>query len=362
MQHKRLHKICSPQPDRHMKSTESVPLRHSELESSVIETRRMEEPPQVPSANTIPFPDWFELTRFREDGFMVIENGRMELVSEARHVSKPRAWPGKLTFRISFDMMVPASALDFLVRCMNNRISIRRSAFPSQAALKDTCVKELVSFIGIRILLENQRSPENSNVRDGFNTLKESMSRRKRLPFGVNRYELLASTLVVTPFELEEFILMVSWAWFRNWDTDGLRELCVDETIFDYEPRMDGRHRADIEKEERTKRPRTDSQWSIFLAERVGKSPVIHIPDKPHDGLMAYGLATKSSKTNAPYLLHLVPYLGDEVKIEEVLRRCISLFPSEQLIHLILDARFASWQQAQSISLLFIPQNASRSR
>jgi len=80
-----------------MTATESVPLRDLELESSPIETWRMEGPPQVPSAKAIPlleeaipFPHVLELTRFREEGFKDIGTGRVELVSEARHLSKPQ--------------------------------------------------------------------------------------------------------------------------------------------------------------------------------------------------------------------------------------------------------------------------------
>ena len=76
---------------------------------------------------------------------------------------------------------------------------------------------------------------------------------------------------------------------------------------------------------------------------KVGLAPVQHIDGKPHDGLMSYGLVTKSTRTNLPYVLALVPYVGDELTMDDVLHQFISLFPNSQPLHFVLDARFSSF-------------------
>lgn len=68
----------------------------------------------------------------------------------------------------------------------------------------------------------------------------------------------------------------------------------------------------------------------------------MHIPDKPHDGLFLTGLAVKSSTTNIPFLIGAIPYLGYTQKIEDLIMEFIKLFQPNQIVHFILDARFAS--------------------
>lgn len=302
-----------------------------------------------------------DLARFRRERWQVVEDPEIELASEGLnsvHDSKPIPL---LSFGVdilkTFEAVFPSHVVDYLVRCVNSRFEIRRKSFAPQQNVQDTNVLEFKKYIALRVLIENIRSVELSSVRLAWPVLRQQLEEKGiPLPMGITRFERISQALVLTRVELEHFIEGVSSAWLNAWWYELLRELCVDETIFDYEPRMEGRMRKDPEKESRPpkKKPRKqESDWTRFIKDEVGKSPIMHIRDKPHDGLMAYGLATKSSSTNAPYMLYIIPYLGTPKTIQEVLAQFLGLFPSNQHLHVILDARFASWNEAHLLSLLY---------
>ena len=125
------------------------------------------------------------------------------------------------------------------------------------------------------------------------------------------------SCLIPSVDELVSIFTILNTVWSENWCLDTLRNVALDETIYAYEPRMDHRKRSDHNKEKAIEaKGLALNQW---IKENVGLSPVVHIESKPHDGLFSSGLATKSTKTNLPYILSLIPYLGETVKIETII-------------------------------------------
>ena len=61
--------------------------------------------------------------------------------------------------------------------------------------------------------------------------------------------------------------------------------------------------------------------------DRFDPIPVVYMPRKPNpNGLLAYGLATKSAKTRLPFIVDFEPYLApcEELGSREALKRIVS--------------------------------------
>ncbi len=301
--------------------------------------------------------DVIELSKFRDEGFTVVpKHEPLVATFENQHVTQ--AAVQKSTVGSAMNFIFNHQVVSFLATIANARLKIRQSNFnPTKKRVylfSEVTDDEILWTIAISTLCENVTSLENSDLKKKWNVLKHE--KKLVLPFGKERYKAIRESLVPSKEELVQFIEILNLRFKEVIDLTKVVHLCVDETIFDFEPRMTERQRGDTEKEIRNLKKQSakgDDGWSKWKEEKVGLAPIVHIPDKPHDGLFVTGLATKSSKTNIPFLISLVPYIGTEQKLFDTLQGFLGLFQPQQKVHFILDARFASFDLFETVTSLY---------
>jgi len=234
--------------------------------------------------------------------------------------------------------MLSNEIIDYLVLVCNKRLVLRTESFNLKNCMsKPVVAADILELIAIITLCENIASVELNTFRKQFNAATAGFSVR----FGQDRCSEIFHSLTPSGEEISQISALFNNFFFRNWCTESLVDVAVDETIFAYEPRMKHRLRSDPDKEQ--SEMKCGNPWEEFLSDHVGLAPVHHIQGKPHsDGLMLYGLATKSTHSNIPYVLSFIPHLGDKITMESIIQKFLDQFPSKQPVHFVIDARFAS--------------------
>lgn len=210
--------------------------------------------------------------------------------------------------------------MDFVTNFVNERLALKLEAYKPtldrRYVYRPTTNHEILACISITILCEHCKSLSMNTIQKQFDEVKTTIKRKYDvdLPFGIERFKALYEAVVPSKEELHQFIDLLNPIFFSLVDTSKLLHMCVDETMYETNPRMEKRQRADPFKESRNtqilQEKEKDNLWSKFVSS-LGLWPIVHIEDKPHDGLYMTGLSVKSTKTNMPYLISLVPYLGE---------------------------------------------------
>ena len=97
--------------------------------------------------------------------------------------------------------------------------------------------------------------------------------------------------------------------------------------------------------------------------DRFDPIPVVYMPRKPNpNGLLAYGLATKSAKTRLPFIVDFEPYLApcEELGSREALKRMISrcTYPKESF-QIVADSAFSGVEFLQEMKKIGVLMTVS---
>ena len=226
-----------------------------------------------------------DITKFRLEGLSVVTtNINIKPVYSGTHQTQGR------TEDIVENMGLTDDIYEYLADVASQRLQLKKDkAKPSRNLLwlyTKVTADEVRYVVAVLIMLENCASLDN-------NTFEKQWSYHQRnslvFPLTKKRHQCIYQALIPTKEELSCFIMMMNRNFWSLFNTDKLLHVCVDETIFKYHPRMVNRQRADVEKESRNltrlSEKSKNNLWKSFLAEKVGLAPIVHIPDKPHDGL-----------------------------------------------------------------------------
>ncbi len=192
----------------------------------------------------------------------------------------------KIFFRLN---TVPL--FELIVKVINdemiNAITVGEIVASSKKYYRKTNLVEVIQFFGIYILIDNMWGNENKDCTQNFAKLKKK-----------EQFEVL--------FHATKFLTNLS-IWVKssqNYWTPG-PQISVDETIFAY---------------------RVKSETKEQYIEDRDPAPVHYIPRKPHpNGLFAWVAATKSTATNKPFVLDIIPhykYDKNNILIIVIIRNC----------------------------------------
>ena len=155
-----------------------------------------------------------------------------------------------------------------------------------------------------------------------------------------------------SPSELETTCSELGKIWSDNWNLDHVEETAADESVYTHKPRMKRRKRSEITKELPPTHGCKPETFDFEIRKLIGNAPIPHIASKPNgDGLLAYGIGVKATRTDRPYMLNMIPHLGEGLKIESVVKKLLSVFPTNHQLSVTLDSRFCSWETAENLSI-----------
>jgi hypothetical protein len=305
-----------------------------------------------------PVKEVFEVEKIIEEGYSVLE-AEKEIIP---NFSSKHEVLGKNLGDTPFKVMknfFNSQSLDYVTSFVNKRLELKLEALNPTTKRRylyaPTTNDDNLACIAITILCEHQKSLECSSNEAQFKKVIEVLKAQDvNVPFGYQRYETIYEATIPSKQELQYFVEIMNPIFLSLVDTSNLIHLCVDETLYETEPRMINRQRSDPVKERRNneklqdKRDIENNKWSDFIVE-LGLWPVVHINGKPHDGLFLTGLCAKSTTTNMPFLLSFVPYLGETQSTLETLRFFASRFPADKELTFTLDSRFSSFDNFFSI-------------
>jgi len=231
-----------------------------------------------------------DILKFKEDGFIVIEQDDIECTVQEISVSEGgnfrRNWKND-PLRVFFSVN-SISMFSELCNSINDEmikvITTDDVAEGSQKNYKKVTVLQLLQFMGLYILTENKYSKiTNTDFKKNFSKVK---SEEDLEVMGFNRFSAIKSCIKPSN---ESFDILVE-AWVncskKHWTPGSV--VAIDETIFAYKVRKEVR---------------------VEFENKKDPIPIHYIPRKPHpNGLLAWVLATKSDHTNKPYVLDMIPH------------------------------------------------------
>jgi len=161
-------------------------------------------------------------------------------------------------------------------------------------------IKDLLQFFGIWILLAMEYTPLKNSLNNNFKQLKSVYHWK----MGLNRFTAIQTSLLFDSNALEELCNDISSTFKSLWNPSAT--VSFDESIWAYEPR-----------------PETKRRYEYVLKDPI---PVVYIPRKPHpNGFLCWLLVSKSSKTNLPFILDIIPHVRfPQISAQQAIRRMLS--------------------------------------
>lgn len=229
-----------------------------------------------------------DILRFNEEGFVVIKIDDLEKNVEELSISEGsnllKSWK-KDCLRVFFainTMIVFQKLTEEINKEAIRIITTEEVVKTSVKYYSKVTVIELIKFIGIHILLENEHSLHSPAIEKNYKTIKNE----HKFTMGYNRYLAIKASIKPSSEVFDE--LLAEWVSQSKVHWTPGTEISIDETIFAYQVRKETK--AEFEK----------------MKDPI---PMHYIPRKPHkNGLFAWTAATKSDHTNKPYVLDILPH------------------------------------------------------